>query len=243
MLSNGSGGVTAGAVVPARGHLPAPNDLMSFDRAKHFRKVRRHSILVRILRLLLPVLGIGTIGAVVFITTFVPKIGIGGFELDPGMTLSFNGSSILMNNPKLSGFGDDGQSYEVKADSATQSILNPGLINLNGLFAKITLEDGTWANVRSQEGLYNNDSSELTIQSPIQVDSSEGYQVTLQNAEVDLKSGKLTSQSPVEVRSETGFMQANQLIIDNNGKRIRFTNGIRVTIVPPDSDGKLIVQE
>ncbi len=198
---------------------------------------------MRILRLLLPVLGIGTIAALIIVTTFVPKIGVEGLELDPGMTLSFNGSSVMMNNPKVSGFGDEGQTYEVKADSATQSILSPGLINLNGLFAKITLEDGTWADVRSQEGMYNNDSSELTIQTPIKVDSSEGYQVTLQNAEVDLKSGKLTSQSPVEVRSETGLMQANQLIIDNNGKRIRFTNGIRMTIVPPNSGGTLIVQE
>lgn len=229
--------------MPARNNLPAPSDLMSFDRDRNFRKVRRHSIWVRILRLLLPVLGIGTVGVLIFITTFMPKIGVQGFELDPGMTLSFNGSSIMMNNPKLSGFGDDGQSYEVKADSATQSILNPGLINLNGLFAKITLEDGTWADVRSQEGLYNNDSSQLSIQTPIRVDSSEGYQVTLQNAEVDLKSGKLTSQSPVQVRSETGLMQANQLIIDNSGKRIRFTNGIRMTIVPPESGGRLIVQE
>jgi lipopolysaccharide export system protein LptC len=235
--------LNAGALVPARNHLPAPDDLMTFDRGRQFRKVRRHSIWVRILRLLLPVVGIGTVAALIFVTTFMPSIGVDGLELDPGMTLSFNGSSIMMNNPKLSGFGDDGQSYEVMADSATQSILKPGLINLNGLFAKITLEDGTWADVRSQEGLYNNNSSELSIHSPIKVDSSEGYQVTLQNAEVDLKSGKLTSQSPVEVRSETGLMQANRLIIDNNGKRIRFTNGIRMTIVPPESGGKLIVQE
>ncbi len=233
----------AGAVVSARNHLPAPGDLMSFDRARQIRKVRRHSIWVRILRLLLPVLGIGTVATLIFITTFMSRIDLDGLELDPGMTLSFNGSSVMMNNPKLSGFGDDGQSYEVKADTATQSILKPGLINLNGLFAKITLEDGTWADVRSQEGLYNNNSSALSIKTPIRVDSSEGYQVILQNAEVDLKSGKLTSSSPVEVHSETGIMQANQLIIDNNGKRIRFTNGIRMTIVPPKSGGKLIVQE
>lgn len=235
--------MTGSAVVPASNHMPAPNDLISSDRVRHFRKVRYRSIRIRILRVLLPLLGIGTVAALIFITTFVPKIGVDGLELDPGMTVSFNGSSIMMNNPKMSGFGDDGQAYEVKADSATQSILSPGIINLNGLFAKITLEDGTWANVRSQEGLYNNNSSELSIQSPINIDSSEGYQVTLQNADVDLKSGKLISESPVEVRSETGIMQANKLTIDNNGKRIRFTNGIRLTIVPPKSDGKLIVQE
>ena len=230
-------------MTPARDRLRVSDNLMPSDRSKFFRKIRRHSFWVGILRLLLPFLGLGAVAALVIITSFIPKIGVEGFELDPGMTLSFNGSSILMNNPKLSGFGDDGQSYEVKADSASQSILLPGLINLNGLFAKITLDDGTWADVRSKDGIYNNDTAALTINSPIKVDSSEGYKVTLQNAEVDLKSGTLISRSPVEVRSETGFMQANQLIIDNSGKRIRFTNGIRLTIVPPESDAQLIFEE
>lgn len=229
--------------MPVRDSLRGSDDVMSFDRSKYFRKIRRHSLRVRVLRLLLPLLGLGAVAALIIITSFIPNIGVKGFDLDPGMTLSFNGSSIMMNNPKLSGFGDDGQSYEVKADSASQSILHPGLINLNGLFAKITLEDGTWADVRAQEGLYNNNTAALSINSPIKVDSSEGYRVTLQNAEVDLKGGTLISRAPVEVRSETGFMQANELIIDNSGKRIRFTNGIRLTIVPPESDAKLILQE
>ena len=135
-------------MTPARDRLRVSDNLMPSDRSKFFRKIRRHSFWVRILRLLLPFLGLGAVAALVIIPSFIPKIGVEGFELDPGMTLSFNGSSILMNNPKLSGFGDDGQSYEVKADSASQSILLPGLINLNGLFAKITLDDGTWADVQ-----------------------------------------------------------------------------------------------
>ncbi|MEP0521750.1 MAG: LPS export ABC transporter periplasmic protein LptC [Hyphomicrobiales bacterium] len=227
---------------PAMGLSSAPEIARASDREKFFKSARRHSLWVRFLRICLPFFGFGTIAGLLFVTTFVPKIGDLGLDLGD-MTLSFNGSSIMMNNPKLNGFGDDGQAYEIKAESATQSILNPEVINLSGLLAKISLEDGTWADVRSTQGLYDNKASTLMLDEEIKVNSSEGYRVTLQNAEVDLKAGTLVSDSPVEVQSETGFMQANGLIVDESGQRIRFTKGIRVLIVPPKSGGKLIVQE
>lgn len=227
---------------PAVGFASAPERAHTFDRKKFFKSARRHSLWVRLLRICLPLFGFGAIAGLLFITTFVPKIGDLGLDLGD-MTLSFNGSSIMMNNPKLNGFGDDGQAYEIEAESATQSILNPEVINLSGLSAKIGLEDGTWADVRSTQGIYDNKASTLMLDEQIKVDSSEGYRVTLQNAEVDLKAGTLLSNSPVEVQSETGFMQANGLIVDQSGQRIRFTKGIRILIVPPKSGGKLIVQE
>lgn len=232
----------AGMQNPAMGFASAQDSMQASDRKKFFKRARRHSIWVRLLRICLPLFGFVAIAGMVFITTFIPKIGDLGLDLGD-MTLSFNGSSIMMNNPKLNGFGDDGQAYEVKADTATQSILSPEVINLSGLLAKITLEDGTWADVRSQDGIYDNKASTLKLDNAITVNSSEGYRITLQNAEVDLKSGTLLSHSPVEVQSETGFMQSNALIIDEGGQRIRFTKGIRVLIVPPKSGGKLIVQE
>lgn len=231
-----------GASGSQRDHSSMSKSLQPVQRQKFIRKARRHSILVRIYRVFLPLLGFGAIAGLLFITTFVPKIGDLGLDLGD-MTLSFNGTSIMMNNPKLNGFGDDGQAYEVRADSATQSVLNPELINLNGLLAKITLEDGTWADVRAEKGLFDNKESTLSLESAIKVNSSEGYRVTLENAEVDLKGGTLVSRSPVEVRSETGFMQSNELIVDEGGQRIRFTKGIRLLIVPPKSGGQLIVEE
>lgn len=232
----------AGMQNPALGFSSVPESANVSDRKKFFKNARRHSLWVRLMRICLPLFGFGAIAGLVFITTFVPKIGDLGLDLGD-MTLSFNGSSIMMNNPKLNGFGDDGQAYEVKAQSATQSILNPEVITLNGLLAKISLEDGTWADVRSSQGLYDNKASTLKLDEEIKINSSEGYRVTLQNAEVDLKAGTLLSNSPVEVQSETGFMQSNGLIVDQSGQRIRFTNGIRVLIVPPKSGGKLVVQE
>ncbi len=211
-------------------------------REKSFAKARRHSIMVRILRVFLPVAGIGGIAGIYIVSALIPKIGLDlGIDLGD-MKISFNGSSIMMEDPKLSGFGDDGQAYEVRANSATQSILNPNQITLSGLAAKITLEDNSWAEVQSASGMFDNETSALDLPDQIKLNSSEGFTVLMQNAQVDLKGGTMTSTAPVEVRSDTGFLQANKLIVDENGKRIRFTNGVRLTIVPPNNEGKLVVE-
>lgn len=209
-------------------------------RRKAYRASRRHSFLVRALRVILPIGGLAAIAGLIVMFNVLPKIGLG---LDLGdMTLSFNGSTIVMNDPKLNGFGNNGQAYEVRAESASQSILNPQRITLSGLSADITLSDGAWAKVLSASGLYDNADQILRLDEEISLTSSENYTLRLQNALIDLKAGTMTSNAPLEVRSETGFMQANRIIVDESGQRIRFVDGVRMVIVPPESDGRLVVE-
>lgn len=234
----------AGDISPADPSVPAltsaPQVKSAMTRHRVYRASRRHSLMVRVLRILLPVAGISALFGLIVIINILPKIGLG---LDLGdMTLSFNGSTIVMNDPKLNGFGNNGQAYEVRAQSASQSILNPQRIALEGLSADITLSDGAWAKVRSASGLYDNGDQILRLDEAINLTSSESYTVRLQHALIDLKAGTMTSNAPLEVRSETGFMQANRIVVDESGQRIRFLDGVRLVIVPPQSDGRLVVE-
>ncbi|MBL4797809.1 MAG: OmpA family protein [Oleispira sp.] len=88
--------------------------------------------------------------------------------------------------------------------------------------------------------MFDNETSALDLPDPISLNSSEGFTVLMQNAQVDLKAGTMTSRSPVEVRSDTGFLQANKLIVDEDGKRIPSAYVIDLGGTPTTADNSAI---
>src|SRR5688500_12979918 len=90
-------------------------------RQRAFQAARRHSRLVRRLRVLLPVVGLIVVLAFIAVTRLaLPE------ELDLSVArLSVTRNSIIMENPLLTGFDADERSYSLSADRAVQALTNP----------------------------------------------------------------------------------------------------------------------
>jgi len=100
------------------------------ERARAFRAARRHSILVKVLRVCLPIAAVGVV-SLFFIPTQL------SFEID-GATASLDGVAIesgnlKMVNPTLSGVHDDYGRYDIRADTATQKVETPNKVVLQDI--------------------------------------------------------------------------------------------------------------
>src|SRR5215469_9964962 len=100
-------------VITARADPQTARSYWTMSRAdsdRAFRSARRHSRLVRILRIALPVTVVGTLAFMVLITWFNPlrmlKLPI---NID---NLVVSGTQITMERPRLSGFTHDARAYE-----------------------------------------------------------------------------------------------------------------------------------
>src|SRR5262245_43977552 len=89
------------------------------DRAREFRRARRHSVVVRALKIVLP-LGAAGIVSMYVVPTLIPKevdygngtASIKGISLDEG--------ALKMLEPRVKGVNDKQERYEFVADTATQ---------------------------------------------------------------------------------------------------------------------------
>jgi lipopolysaccharide export system protein LptC len=198
-------------------------------RSRAFLAARRHTRLVRTLRLLLP------IGGILAVAAFLVKVDLGlPGDLDlSAASLSVTRNSIIMDNPQLTGFAGDGREYSLSADRAIQPLSNPGQVRLESIEAKITAADRGTTSVTAEAGDYDHEKSSIKLLGPIQVHSADGYKLNMTNAEVDFSAGTLMSDNPISIGYGESEVAGDRLSVGDGGKHIVIEGGVRTVLMPP----------
>lgn len=190
-----------------------------------YRTAARHGRLVRLLRFLLPLAvlaGAGAFGASLYFTPQSPgAVSIAKIDL--------TSNSLVMEAPRVSGFTNTRRSYEVSAQKATQNLQNPKVVRLEGIDATLGLDGAGKATIGAAIGLYDSEAETLRLSDGIHIETPGGYQATLQEADVNLRTSTMKSTQKVEIRLTDGVIRGNGVEISEGGKRIQFSNGVSMT--------------
>jgi lipopolysaccharide export system protein LptC len=200
------------------------------DAARAFEAARKHSRLVRVLRVAIPVL-IGFIALAFLLVTFLnPLRMLTKLPINVG-DLIVSGTKITMERPHLAGFTSDSRAYEVSADAAAQDLTKPDLVELKNINAKVELQDKTTVHLSAITGVYDSKAETLKLDRDIQLSSSSGYAGHLSEALVDIRKGNVVSNKPVQVKLLQGTLDANRLEIVDSGDVVRFDGGVSMILM------------
>jgi lipopolysaccharide export system protein LptC len=195
-----------------------------------YQAARRHSRLVRALKFVLP--GLAIAGVLLFWASahFIPSdlaslISVAGIDA--------KSNSVVMDKPHISGFEGTRRAYEVKAESARQSLDDPKVLTFTAIDAHIGLDDASTATVGAATGIYNGNNNTLQLKDGIVIETTSGYSASIESAAVDLGKGSLVSDRPIELRSKDGTLRANAVEVSERGKHVVFKGGVSVTYMPP----------
>ena len=193
------------------------------DRA--VRRAGRHSIVVRIARIALPIGVIVGLTVLVLFTYFQP---MQMFDKLPSVSgkLGVQGSKITMELPRIAGFTRDQRAYELNAESAVQDIARPDIVELQNLRAKMELQDKDVVQLTANSGTYNTKADKIVLRDQVIVTSQQGYKALLREAAVEMKKGNVVSELPVEITLPNGTLKANRMEIVDSGDVIRFERGV-----------------
>jgi len=199
----------------------------SAERA--FRAARRHSRLVRVLRIVIPLAVAVGIAGIILITYFNPLRLLTSLPIDVGNVV-VSGSKITMERPRISGFTRDARAYELSAESAAQDVTKPDVVELHLVQATVQMQDKSTTKMTADSGLYNSKIETLKLTKNIILDSSAGYRGRLSEAQIDIRKGHVVSDQPVEVTMLQGVLNANRLEIVESGDLLRFDGGVTMTL-------------
>jgi len=205
------------------------------DSERAFRAARRHSRIVRILRVAIPLVVLAALTGISLITYFNPLRMLNKLPIDIS-DLVVSGSKVTMEQPRLSGFTSDARLYELSADAAAQDLTRPDLVELRNMHAKMQMQDKTTIEMSAASGLYDSKSETLKLERDIRLSSSNGYKGRLTQAMVDIKKGNVVSDQPVELELLQGTLKAERLEIINSGDLVRFHGGVTMILMLNDSD-------
>lgn len=200
------------------------------DSDRAFRAARRHSRLVRVLRLAIPAAVVIGLVTIFLITYFNPLRMLAKLPININ-DLVVSGTKVTMEQPRLTGFTQDARPYELSAEKAAQDLTKPDVVELMKLHAKVQMQDQTSMQMSAATGVYNAKNETLRLERDIFLSSSSGYKGRLSEANIDIRKGHIVSEQPVELEMLQGTLNANKLEITDSGELVRFHGGVVMDMV------------
>ena len=200
------------------------------DSERAFRAARRHSRVVRILRVAIPLAVVLGFTGVFLVAYLNPLRMLAKLPADIG-NLVVSGTKITMEKPHLSGFTRDARAYELSADAAKQDLKKPDLIELRNIHAKLQMQDKSTMELTATAGIYDSKGETIKLDRNIVLSSSTGYRGVLSQAMVDVRKGHVVSEKPIVIEMLHGTLNANRLEIIDSGDLVRFDGGVKLNLM------------
>jgi lipopolysaccharide export system protein LptC len=198
------------------------------DNRRAFRAAMRHSRLVRIVRVGIPVLVVVVAAAFGAYRWLDPMRALARLPVGAeGIVIS--GTKIIMQQPRLAGFTKDERPYTVVARTAAKELTNPDVLELEDIRTTIAMPDGRNTVVTARDGRYDGKTEMLRLRNNVVVSSAE-YEVMLDDALINIRAGTVVSERPVEVNMLQGTIKANRIEVAGSGEVIRFEGGVTLVI-------------
>ncbi|MGI9426223.1 MAG: LptA/OstA family protein [Hyphomicrobiaceae bacterium] len=210
------------------------------QRQQAVRLARRHTVLVKGLRVLLPIL------AVVLLSSYgiflQRKIEVATNDhvgtIDPG-EIRLSLGQPTMRNPSYEGFNQkDGSSYKIRAKRAITDLSETKPIDLFGISGELLQKDGLVTKIVATEGKYNRTSGLLHLFKGIDVRASNGMSARLATADVETKTGIIRSKKPVSVQFPSGSFRGNQMLLKQKQRQVIFSQGVLANLKARGGDKK-----
>ncbi|CAN7335285.1 LPS export ABC transporter periplasmic protein LptC [Mesorhizobium sp. LjRoot246] len=195
-------------------------------RGDAFDRAQRHSRRVRVLKFAVPV-------AAALIAIAFPVYSYLAAPVSVTVQAegtAFSNGKLVMANPKLNGFTKQKQPYSMTALRAIQDVSTQGIIELEGIDAKIPVGPDNIAAIKASRGTYDRNGNTMNLTSDVTITTTDGMQARFKSVFLDMGKGTMKTGDPVDVSREGSRITADSMSVQDNGKVLVFENKVRVNI-------------
>jgi lipopolysaccharide export system protein LptA len=208
--------------------LPTGAVVRAGQRARAFAAAQRHSRLVRLLRVLLPLAALTTLGIYGVVITVSWMASAGKFKVG---AVEITADDLTMKDPSYFDVTSDGR-YEVRAKRAVVAFNKKEPIKLVEVSGDLTQTSGVVTKLKAKRGLFDNAKGELELFDGIEIDGSNGMMARLSRAMIYSKEGKVVSTDPVSALMPTGSVQAAAMTMSTKTRLVQFRKDVAVRLMP-----------
>lgn len=213
----------------------AAGDFSDNVRTAAMRTATRHTRLVRTLRILFPVTAVGLVVGIVASMVLDPRVQL-AVQLD-AESVGVSGSRIVMQRPRLTGYGDAADSsknkgYEVTAARAEQNVAKPNEVDLFEIEARMGLRADGWAEIAAASGHMNNTTQMLDLFNEIELKTDLGERARFTQGKIDFGKGEITSNERVAIKFKQADLVANNMYLSAKGEQVVFTGRVGMVLKP-----------
>lgn len=199
------------------------------DRTAAFRAAGRHTLLVKALRIVLPVIGVAGLLSYAFVLKSQIRIGSGTLKTE---SVQITSEDLKMKNPSYFGTTKDNGKYNVRARQAAVGLSMKGPIKLEGIDGDMTQANGTKTVLRATHGLLEREKNEIQLFDGVDIDTSNGIKARLKSAHVFAKEHRIVSREPLKADMPTGTLHANSMELLTDKRHGVFGGNVALRLTP-----------
>lgn len=189
----------------------------------------RYTRFVGMMKLLLPMIGLGLIVAVLAWPSSHDK---DVFQIPISLSHDGDADRLVMLNPRYIGTDSEQRPFTVTADTATQDPDDQRRVTLKTLQADMTMKDGAWLTMIASGGVYHQGRQTLRLDGPVNIFSDLGYEFHAKEAMIDLAAGGAESAQPVYGQGPFGSVRSDRMTVSEHGQRLVFEGNVTMIIRP-----------
>ena len=183
-----------------------------------------YSIMVRRLRIILPLVAVATVAIVVL----WPKIR--SVFVEPTQTTPDERQAKMVNG-RYVGSDSHGRPYTVTYDSALQPP-GGGPIEMTNPTAELMLQNGHWVAVKAEQGRYDQQAGLIDLSGHVELFHDDGYRFLTEKAHVEFNKNLVGGDRAVTGRGPRGEVVGRGFRVINNGDSIVITGAARLLLRP-----------
>lgn len=187
---------------------------------------KRYSVVVRMLRLMLPLIAVGIIGLVMA----WPQVEEAVVPIEEQASIPQSVGKNELVNPRFESRDEKDQPYTITAERAIQSARDPSVILLEKPMADITMNDGTWMAGEAEQGAYRQDTEKLLLKGKVKLFHDNGYELKTEKLQVDMQARTAWSDQPVHAQGPAGTLDATGMQADSANNRLIFTGPLKLVL-------------
>lgn len=215
-----------------------PGDLIPLRGAQATRVGVFYSRWVWALKYALPVIAIALVAMVGLWPHLNPLAG--RFKVEAIKISIADALNVRIVEPRWTGTDKFNRPFVVTAHDAVQDAKDNQLVRLNLPKADITLENGTWIALMSEEGTFFRDLDVLDLFGQVSLFHDQGYEFRTQSAQFDAKSGAASGDSSVVGHGPFGQIEGAGFRINGDGTHVVFTGKSKLIIYQGKATDKAI---
>jgi lipopolysaccharide export system protein LptC len=194
-------------------------------RVPTYNGMLRRRLMINASKFLLPAVAVLLLSSIALWPEFDTATDRARFSLH-GISATMDGARLT--DAHYNGVDERGRPYTVTAATATQR--DAQRIDLTVPNADITLENGTWIDVKSKQGVYIRNDQQLDLSNDVVMYRDDGTTLTTNSATVAMKDGAASSNQPTHVEGPFGTLDASGFTTVDKGAAIQFWGPVRVEL-------------
>lgn len=186
-----------------------------------------HDHTVRLLQLVLPALT----GALAAVMLFAPFSNRGELSfLLAKNDIAVTPQRLRIDTAVYRGHDNRGRAFQVSAGEAIQRSAADPIVRVTDMAAQIELSEGP-ARLSADAADYDPSTDRIRVPGPVSLLTSDGFQLSVSNVDVDLRRRLMTSNNRVTGRLPIGSFSANSIRANIDTRQVSLRGNVRTRLI------------